>query len=134
MPTIRFLVRTIDAIKPPKEGRREFWDKATKGFGLRISETGRKTWTVLYRHEGRLRRLTVGTYPKIPLARARKLAEAALHEASLGRDPAGEKQQQRRAETFAELAEIYMRLYAVPEKRSWRKDRQARTRCNTPHR
>jgi len=76
----------------------------------------------MYRHGGRLRRLTLGTYPPLTLADARDAAKAALNRAALGDDPAAEKQADRLAETVAELADSYMEKYAKPRKRSWPED------------
>jgi integrase len=131
MPTIRFLARTIEAITP-SAGRVEYWDRDLKGFGLRVSESGRKTWVAMYRHHGRLRRLTLGTYPNVPLVDARKRADAALRGASGGKDPAGEKKAARLAETFRELADEYVEKYAKKKKRSWREDKRALDRDILP--
>lgn len=124
MPTIKMTARGVEALKPPAEGRAEYFDASLPGFALRVSDAGRKTWIVLYRVNGRLRRMTLGTYPNLPLADAREQAEDALRAAAKGRDPAGEKQAGRKAETFAELADEYLERYAKAKKRSWRKDQQ----------
>jgi hypothetical protein len=42
--------------------------------GLRVSSQGRKTWFVMYRSGGRLRRYTLGMYPVLSLADARAQA------------------------------------------------------------
>jgi integrase len=76
----------------------------------------------MYRHGGRLRRLTLGTYPPLTLADARDKAKAALHSAGLGGDPAADKKAERLAETIAELADGYLNMHAKPHKRSWRED------------
>ena len=47
---------------------------------------------VMYRVNGRQRRLTLGKYPAISLADARDLARTALTKAAKGIDAAGEKQ------------------------------------------
>jgi integrase len=77
---------------------------------------------VLYRHAGRLRRLSIGTYPPWTLADAREAALKALRDASKGKDPAAEKKRERAAETFGELAEAYIERWAKPRKKSWRED------------
>lgn len=59
----------VEAVKVEK--RVDFWDTRLSGFGLRVSESGVKTWTVIYRHQGLPRRYTVGSYPAIGLADAR---------------------------------------------------------------
>jgi integrase len=66
--------------------------------------------------------MTLGSYPTLSLADARQLARAALRDAAHGADPAGEKQAQRRAESFGELAELYLDKHAKVLKRSWRED------------
>jgi integrase len=132
MPAKNFTVRTVDSIKPPSSGRVEYWDEETHGFGLRVSDSGRKTWVVLYRHHGRLRRLTLGTYPSLSLADARERAKDALRAAAKGKDPAGEKLADRERDTFKELAEDYIELHAKVHKRSWREDRRALDRDLLP--
>ena len=123
MPTEKLTVKFIDAIKAPSEGRIEYWDKATPGFGLRVSDSGRKTWVLMYRAGGVLRRYTLGTYPSLPLADARDKADDELRRVAKGIDPAAEKQAARKAETVAELVADYLD-YAKREKRSWGKDNQ----------
>ena len=74
MPRIRLTTRGIDAIKPPKAGRVEYWDTVITGPGLRVSETRRKSWVVMYRNQGRLRRMTLGNYQAKSLSAAREEA------------------------------------------------------------
>ena len=131
MPTKNLTVRFIDSITPPASGRIEYWDESTPGFGLRVSDSGRKTWVVLYRF-GRVRRLTIGTYPTLPLADAREMAKDALRAAAKGRDPAGEKRAARLGDSFGDLAEDYIELHAKPNKRSWREDRRSLDRDLLP--
>ena len=42
----RITKRTVDALKP---GDRPIWDSEVKGFGVRVSKKGRKTYVVTYR-------------------------------------------------------------------------------------
>ena len=80
MPQKRLTARAVDAILPPENGRVEYWDATFPAFGLRVTEKGSKSWVLMYRREGRLRRFTVGSYPRLSLADARDKARAALHE------------------------------------------------------
>jgi Arm DNA-binding domain len=61
---------------------------------------------VRYRHHGRPCKLTLGRYPAIDLAAARKLAGAALRTVAEGRDPNREKQSARvsKADTIEAIA------------------------------
>lgn len=121
----RFTARFVDGIKPPESGRADYWDEAVPGFGLRVSETGRKTWTLLYRPKGSkvVRRLTIGTLDRMSLADAREEARDALRDAAKGKDPAGQKKAHRLAEIFRDVADDYLERYAKSKKRSWRKDK-----------
>jgi integrase len=81
---------------------------------------GVKTFVVLYRVDGRLRRLTLGRYPRLSLADARGLARKALASAVRGEDPAAEKTARREAATFGEVAKEYIERHAKQHDRSWR--------------
>ena len=82
--------KTLAALKPT-EGRVDYFDTNPPGFCVRITPNGVKTFSVLYRHAGRKRRYTIGTYPPLTLADARDKAKAALRSAEKGEDPAAAK-------------------------------------------
>ena len=132
MPRISFTVRKIDSLRPPDKGQVDYWDTGLSGFGVRVSQGGRRSWTVMYRVGRRKRRLTLGSYPPMTLAEARKDAKAALVVAQKGGDPAHEKKVARMAETFSQLAESYIEQYAKPNKKSWRLDEKALYRDAVP--
>lgn len=67
-----------------------------KGLSLRVMPTGRKTWVYRYMIDGIARRMTLGTYPAIPLSEARELHAKAMQEVERGFDP-GEKQKEAKA-------------------------------------
>ena len=121
MPQHHFTARWVDAVKSPDE-RVDYFDTQPPGVGLRIAEGGRKTWFVMYRTHGRLRRLTLGTYPALSLADARSRALAVKHAVAQGEDPATAKQQARHAPIFADIAEEYLAKHARVHKKSWRDD------------
>jgi len=123
MPTITFVARGIAGLEAPEQGRTEYFDKTTPGFGLRVTSAGHRSWICLYRHKGEKRRFTIGTYPQLGLADARENAEEVLWRAAKGEDPAAEKKRQRHAETFRDLAERYLDDHAKVNKRSWKADR-----------
>ena len=93
-----------------------------RGFGVRVSAQGRKSWVLRYRTNGRQRRLTLGTFPSLGLAAARASARCALGYVAHGADPATAKQTEQRAGTFRELADLYLEKHAKKRKRSWRGD------------
>ena len=93
-------------------------------MGVRVSVGGTKTWFLMYRHCGRRRRLTLGRSNILTAAAARKLAQRKLAEVATGKDPGAERRAAREAESFAELAALYMEKHARPNKRSWREDQK----------
>src|SRR5438105_2226128 len=121
MPSVLLTDRRVAAIKP-RSLRLEYVDKKVPGLALRVTATGAKSWTVRYRHRGRLRRLTLGDLAVVSLADARERAREHLHDASKGNDPAAEKQSGRKAETIGDLADLYIAKWAKPRKRSWKAD------------
>jgi len=118
-------VLTIASIKYVKPGavRHETPDAGVVGLYLVVQPSGKKSWAVRYRHDGKPRKLTIGPYPRIGLATARDLARKALVEVSEGGDPAGDKQQLRHgggsAETFATVADRFINNYAKRQNKSW---------------
>lgn len=118
----KFTTRTVGGLKPIPGKRVEYFDAATQGLALRITPSGVKTWCVLYRHRGRLRRLTLGPAKVLSLAEARQRARDTIRDAKDGADPATEKRQARKAETIADLAVDYIERYAKKRKRSWKDD------------
>src|SRR5438477_867409 len=83
-----------------------------------------KSWCGVYRHAGKPRRLTLGSYPPIALAEARDMARDALRDAQKGSDPGAQKQADRQAETFKDLADAFMERYSKKKKKSWREDQR----------
>ena len=100
----------------------EYRDNQLPGFGLRISETGRKTWVVVYRVRGRLVRETLGTAAVIPnVADARSRARESLQKARAGINPVEEKRGSEQAAkvaaertlvSFGSAVDLYLSRYA----------------------
>jgi len=134
MPTTRLTARTLESLPPAPVGRQvDYFDAGANvpGFGVRLSPTSKRTWFLLYRANGRLRRLTLGTFPPMLLADAREAGRRALLAVQVDNaDPAAAKRARRSALTFSQLAEHYIEQWAKPRKRSWRDDaRRLRTIC-----
>lgn len=126
MPRMTMTDRSMSALRGRPGTSVDYFDERLPRFAMRITERGKKSWIILYRHGGRLRRMTLGPYPAVSLADARELAKAAFHLVAAGRDPATEKHTNREAPTFAELAQEYMERHAKVRKRErcWREDQR----------
>jgi integrase len=114
----------------PKK-RLEIHDELAPGLMLRVTEAGRKSWSVLYRvagqgpdgSRGALRRMTLGPYPLLDLRSAREQARSVVEAADHGRDPARQRQeeaQSRQSRTVKAVVERFIALYAKPNTKKWR--------------
>src|SRR5262245_34900621 len=118
----RLTTRTIQSIKPLAQ-RAEYHDAAVPGLALRVSPSGLKVWTLLYRNAGgRLRRYTVARYSDKGLKEARQAARALLNRVADRHDPAADKHATRRGETFGDLSKEYLDKHAKKHKRTWQHD------------
>lgn len=86
----------IKGLVPRKTGIYDAFDAKVPGFAVRVFPSGAKSFVLLYRQQGRLRRLTLGRYPVLSLSEARKLAQRALNGVAHGGDPQQTKIEERR--------------------------------------
>ena len=115
MPRKALTHRFVESLKSsPPAKQIDYWDTSLKGFSLRHSPGGARTWTFCYRRGRTQRRLKLGSLPETRLADARDLAENARHEVHLGNDPAADR---RHAETFGDLAKLYLEGRSVKKRK-----------------
>jgi len=69
---LKLTARFVETVKG-QERRQEYRDTEAKGLILRVMPSGVKSWALLYSHHRRKRRLTLGEFPAIKLAKAREL-------------------------------------------------------------
>lgn len=110
----------VERMKAPSSGRLEVFDTLLPGFGLRVSESGRKSWFVMYRLHGKLIRQTIDTYPKLDLEEARNRARAALEMVDGGNDPR-KPERVRKNRTYGWVREQFIEKYAKRKNRDWKK-------------
>src|SRR5262245_62438709 len=133
MPRVKLTDRTVQEISPNPSRQVDYFDVRWPGFGVRVSPAGRKSWVVMYRFHGRVRRVTIGPYPYVSLADARAKGKALMTQVFQGTDPAAVRAAERLAETFAQLADEYLERHAKPRKRTWREDERILRRELLPH-
>jgi integrase len=85
--------KAVENIKPIAT-RQEIPDGLLPGLYLIVQPSGARSWAARYRHNGRPRKHTLGSYPAIDLKSARALGTKVLRAAAEGRDPTGERQEQ----------------------------------------
>jgi integrase len=65
----------------------DYFDEATTGLALRVTEAGSKSWTYNYTFNNKRSRMTLGTYPVFSLSTARTKAIECRQELAAGNDP-----------------------------------------------
>ncbi|WGH77483.1 tyrosine-type recombinase/integrase [Jannaschia ovalis] len=114
----------------PERGNQVTYDDALRGFGLRVTAKGVRSFVLNYRVKGRERRITIGSYPAWSVAAARKQAEEYRRRISLGDDPLEERKAARDAETVKDLFARYAAEHlptkaprsAADDRAMWAKD------------
>ncbi len=108
----------------PRTGQIEIWDGKIPGFGIRIASSGAKSFVLVYRHNGRPRRMTLGRYPMLSLAEAREKAMDAARQVDTGVDPAPTKAERRRQDEqkvvyrFADVVASFVTLHCERHNRA----------------
>ena len=99
--------RLTDAIarraELPKRPQVFLWDSDTKGFALRVTSAGAKSFILDYRVSGRQRRITIGRYPDWSVSAARAEARDMKRAVDRGEDPMGERHTERASPTLRDL-------------------------------
>ncbi|MBP6901050.1 MAG: site-specific integrase [Burkholderiaceae bacterium] len=117
---IDFTIRTIEAIKPPAEGRLEFKDSKTPGLYLRVTASGIKTFSFVGRAKGaaRVERVTFGKFPTVKPDEARRKATVLAGELAGGTSAAAASRQRRGEMSVAELFKLYKESLTARDRKS----------------
>lgn len=102
----------------PSQGRAEFADGLCPGLHLRVTAHGTRTFSVLFRTDGRLTRRTIGRYPRVSLSNARAAVLSHLRAAN---DQVGAREPRLLAPasiTYEELVESYFEKHLRPNTRT----------------
>lgn len=103
LPNKEFTTKWIDNLPTPDPGQRhDYIDTKVAGFTLRVSYTGVKAFSFVYRHKGEPRRISLGQYPGMPLAEARDKAITLRQQVNNGLDPVSMAKQEAEAKAQAE--------------------------------
>ncbi|QOF71877.1 site-specific integrase [Aminobacter sp. SR38] len=122
MPKLKLTDRFVASVSA--ETRTDYFDTQLAGLSLRVAPTGTKTWNLIYTRESdnARQRVKLGRYPAVSLEVARKKALKAMSAAADGEDPAQAKRARRAAVTVEDLGDLYIKIYAKPNKRTWEED------------
>lgn len=120
MPRISLTDRFVAAAKPTLEAQTDYFDATVPGLALRVSKRHR-AWTFNYTSpkDAKRARVTIGSYPALPLAVARRKALEAKGLIQDGKDPRDViAAQGASAMTVSGLIDSYLKNHARPNLRS----------------
>jgi integrase len=112
----------VEGVRIPSYGQIFVRDNQLKGFALRVTDNGVKSFIWEGRVKGRVRRITLGQFPALTVLDARKAALETKTAIVRGEDPAHERAEIRAERTFGDLSDAYLERHAKQRKRSWRED------------
>lgn len=95
----------------PEKGNKIHYDDAIKGFGLRVTKAGAKSFVLNYSINRRERRMTIGSYPAWTAAAAREEAKRLRRLIDRGEDPLEERNKRKAAPNIADLWYEYERTH-----------------------
>jgi len=109
---VKLTKRVVDTLQADAK-RVIYYDTELKGFGLKVSPTGAKSWCVEYRpcsggRRAGKRRMVLGSIGKLTPEQARGAARKILAAVALGEDPAALRNRAREMPTFRQFAERYL--------------------------
>lgn len=121
----------VQRLKPPPAGQLDVTDKGYPGLVFRLSLGGRRTWCLFCRQGGKLRRITLGTYPSMGLKEAREAWRQAREDLQAGRDPS--RRSARSADNFLAVAEQWLKIDQAGKRTAGEAERIIRKYCVPLH-
>src|SRR5262245_23489761 len=117
MPTIRLNASNIASLKP-RAATFITYDSAVRGFGVRVTPNGVRSYVLTYRRQdGHQRRMTIGRVDQMQVIDARKEAQALLYRIGRGEDPLAVLDEATGAPTMARLWSRYVAEHMTVNKR-----------------
>ena len=100
----------VESLPTPSEGQAFHWDDELRGFGVRVTATGARSYIAQGRAAGKTHRVTLGAHGRLTCDEARRKARLALIALTDGKDPRAEKKRTAAlGVTLREVMEGYFR-------------------------
>ena len=108
-PTIKLTKSVVEKLPVPEAGQEIYRDIELKGFGVRVTSGGARTYIVEKRIDRKVRRVKLGRSSELSAEEARKRAQDFLGKVAGGRNPIAEKREaEARDVTLREVLETYL--------------------------
>ena len=108
---MRLTKSAVEQAPIPESGQAFYRDDQLKGFALRVTAGGAKSFVVEKRINGRVKRKTLGRFGELTAEQARREAQKFLGQVASGVDPITEKKEaQTKTVTLSEAFELYLKV------------------------
>ena len=114
---MKFTDQAVSKLKPTDK-QVDYRDELTKGLILRVGKSGKKSWQVRYRADGKQHRQSIGDFPHVSLKEAREKVRSIQAAVIDGENPAYEnrraveaKSKARQTLQISNLLELYDQLH-----------------------
>jgi hypothetical protein len=104
---VKITKRAVEAAEA-REKDYVIWDDELSGFGVRVFNSGKRSYVIQYRTKGRSRRYTIGLHGAWAPETARREAKVQLGQVARGDDPVEDRQLDHKAITVKELCTRYL--------------------------
>jgi len=108
---------TIEALAP-RAAMYRVPDAEVRGLNIQVTPAGVLSWVLRFRVHGHQKAHTIGRWPEVTVAMARKKALALLPGIGEGNDPAAKRKSERAAKTMKDLAEQFTKEHLPTLKKS----------------
>lgn len=115
-----FTNERLSKLPIPESSRQEYFDTKQQKLRLRITSTGTISFAVVKRVNDKPKRVTIGKWPEVKIAKAREKAISILNDLSDGTDPTIEKRKKKLAST--KLGEVLNQYIAERELKPYTKE------------
>jgi integrase len=122
----------IETAQAPSSKPTYIYDRDVPGLAIRVMPSGVRTFVVVKKIAGKAQRITLGRWPGLRLADARRAAARINGEIAAGGDPVAQRKAARvRAQTCNDFWPIYLN-HIKRKNRSWKRDEERWTRAIAP--
>lgn len=97
----------VRQLAAPAKGNKVYYDVEVKGFGVRVTAAGARSFVLNYRSDGRERRITIGSFPDWSVRAAREQAKTLKRRVDFGEDPMADRHEERAAKTVGHLCDLF---------------------------
>lgn len=117
MSKFNFTKATIEALPIPEKGWTYYYDLKVQGLGIGVGATGKKSFILYRKINGRPERITLGRYPDLAIEQARGKASELNADIAEGKSPADRLRAAKREMTLDDLFQEYMERRAAFNRR-----------------